>query len=46
MGFAPEQVKRMTFWEFSACFEGFKRFHGVKQDQSTTIDRLRELGVE
>ncbi|MBZ4023248.1 hypothetical protein CKO11_12345 [Rhodobacter sp. TJ_12] len=46
MGFTPEQVKRMSFWEFWACFEGFKAFHGVKSEQTASLDRLRELGVE
>ena len=46
MGFAPDQVKRMTLWEFAACFAGWKAFHGVKEEKSVSIDRLRELGVE
>ena len=46
MGFAPDQVKRMTLWEFAACFAGWKAFHGVKEERSVSIDRLRELGVE
>jgi len=25
MGFAPEQVDRMSLWEFAACLEGYRK---------------------
>lgn len=48
MGFAPEQVDRMTLWEFLACADGYAEAHGAKQPRVETIDdeRLRELGIE
>lgn len=47
MGFTPQQVKEMTFWEFACAWEGFKHFNGVKSKEEGTasIERLRELGL-
>ena len=48
MGFAPSQIKKMSFWEFSSAFSAWKQFHGIKSgnDSTATIERLRELGIE
>lgn len=48
MGFTPQEVKAMSFWEFSSAFVAWKRFHGIKDDAHNTasIERLRELGLE
>lgn len=47
MGFTPEQVDRMTPWEFSACLDGWKRANGGKAESGGISDeRLREMGIE
>lgn len=35
MGMAPDQVDRMTFWQFAACVAGWNRSHGAGQAEST-----------
>lgn len=47
MGFTPQQVQGMTFWEFSCAFAAWKRFNGVKTPPPTvSAKRLHELGIE
>ena len=49
MGFAPEQVGRMTPWHFMACVEGFGRANGWKAEargKPMSEERMRELGIE
>lgn len=50
MGFAPDQVGRMSPWQFVACLDGYGRANGwTRKDsagQPMSIERLRELGVE
>ncbi len=39
----------MTVWEFMACMEGVRRFHGGKRSGGKgdiEEDRLRDLGIE
>lgn len=39
----------MTLWEFAACMDGVRVFHGGKAARSgadMSEDRLRELGIE
>lgn len=31
MGFAPDHVDRMTFWQLSACIDGFNKANGAKE---------------
>ncbi len=31
MGFAPDQVDRMSLWQFMACLDGWKAAHGVEE---------------
>lgn len=48
MGFAPEQVDRMTLWEFAACSDGYAKAHGMKQEKSgreMSETRMRDLGL-
>ena len=30
MGFAPDQVDRMSLWQFVACVDGWKTANGVE----------------
>lgn len=49
MGFTPEQIDRMSPWEYAACCDGFERAHGGKSRQAgRELDdsRLREMGIE
>lgn len=52
MGFDPDQVGRMSPWQFMACVDGYARANGWKPanggaaGQPMSIERLRELGVE
>lgn len=49
MGYAPEQVGRMTPWQFMACLDGYGKANGWKQNTSgkaMSLDRLRELGID
>jgi len=40
----------MTLWEFAACMDGFRVFHGGKAAQrpgeGMSEERLAELGIE
>ncbi len=29
MGYTPKEVGEMSFWEFTACADGYARAHGV-----------------
>ena len=31
MGFAPDQVDRMSFWQFRACIDGFNKANGGEE---------------
>lgn len=50
MGFAPEQVDRMTLWEFLACLDGLRASRGEKlrgaPGEGFEEHELRALGVE
>ena len=52
MGFDPEQVGRMTPWQFMACLDGYGRANGWKPSNdgsaadALTEDQLRAMGIE
>lgn len=50
MRFDPDQVGRMSLWQFMACLEGYGRANGWKMNEgdnrTMSLDRLRELGIE
>lgn len=49
MGFTPEQVDRMTVWEFSSCLAGYNRAHGggsSPQGEGMPVERMRDLGID
>lgn len=52
MGFDPQQVGRMTPWQFMACLDGYGRSNGWKAtgDGSAAAalsnDQLRDMGIE
>lgn len=49
MGYDPEQVGRMTPWQFMACLEGYGKANGWKQNtggKAMSLERLQELGIE
>jgi hypothetical protein len=31
MGFSPDQVDRMSFWQFRACIDGFNKANGAEE---------------
>ena len=48
MGFTPQQVDAMTFWELSACLNGYGIAHGVKgagKTEALSKEQLKEMGV-
>ena len=49
MGFAPEQVDRMTLWTFMACEDAFQKAYGKGDDGPSDVaideDRLRAMGI-
>ncbi|WP_273688461.1 hypothetical protein [Ketogulonicigenium vulgare] len=48
MGFTPEQVQRMSLWEFTCAFAAWKKFNSIKSSAENTAsaERLQELGIE
>ena len=49
MGYTPDQVGRMTPWEFMACLEELARKEGWQMNgggKAMSLERLRELGIE
>jgi hypothetical protein len=49
MGFAPEQVDRMSLWQFMACLDAWKAAHGVEDKPEAPTaeeyyDMVRRLG--
>jgi hypothetical protein len=50
MGFTPAQVGDMSFWHFTAAFEGFARVNGWTTGAATSAPmgdaRLSELGID
>lgn len=36
MGFAPEQVRRMSFWEFAMLWEGYEEANSVSKTDAPT----------
>ena len=49
MGFSPDQVGRMTPWQFMACLETYGRSQGWKSNDAgapMSVQRLKDLGVE
>lgn len=49
MNLDPEQVGRMTPWQFMACLEGHGKANGWKPSGASgamSLDRLKELGIE
>lgn len=47
MGFTPSQVDQMSLWEFAACHEAFKAFHGIEKKPAPMDEAtMRELGIE
>lgn len=47
MGFAPDQVDRMSVWQFGAALKGWQIANGQRSKDMGEIsdDRLREMGV-
>jgi len=49
MGFSPEQIGRMSVWEFLACRDGWNRAHGGAQGDADadamSPERMRDLGL-
>lgn len=47
MGFSPRVVDELTFWEFNACYDGWKLANGVKKKRGADIseERLAEMGI-
>lgn len=50
MGFAPDQVGRMSHWQFMAALDGWSRAHGGKKSagagKGMSEERLADLGIE
>lgn len=47
LGHGPRVVDTMSFWEFTACMDGWRMVNGVKeQSDPFTSDELRDLGIE
>lgn len=49
MGFSPDQVGRMSPWQFMACLDQHARKEGWQLNgggKAMSLDRLRELGIE
>lgn len=50
MGFTPEQVDRMSLWQFLACLDGFRASRGERPraapGEGFDEHELRALGVE
>lgn len=48
MGFTPEQVNRMSAWEYSACCTGFGDGSDKGNGEPGDIEdhRLREMGIK
>lgn len=40
MGFAPAQVRAMTFWEFAHAAAGIAAFHGAGVAEASTPDEI------
>jgi len=32
MGFSPDQVDSMSLWEYAACVDGHRHFHGAEDE--------------
>jgi hypothetical protein len=45
VGFAPEQINRMTFWEFASAMNGWARANGVKPKVQPPTDEEFEDAV-
>lgn len=48
MGFTPQEVGRMTLWEFMACLEGVAMERGWRMSgpaKELSDDDLREMGI-
>ena len=49
MGFTPQQVNKMSLWEFLACSESYAEAHGGKKsggDGDFEEHELRAMGIE
>jgi hypothetical protein len=48
MGFSPDQVGRMTLWQFMVCAEACRRNKEVSKrpGQPMTENRAAQLGIE
>lgn len=48
MGFPPRDVDKMSIWEFTACYDGWKFANGIttKRNADISEERLAELGIE
>ncbi|HVL73318.1 MAG TPA: hypothetical protein VM434_15735 [Beijerinckiaceae bacterium] len=42
MGLSPREVDRLTLAELAAMAEGFRRFHGAKDDEAPSVDAFLE----
>lgn len=44
MGFAPDQVDRMSLWQFLACVDGWKTANGVEErPEAPSPDEYRDM---
>lgn len=48
MGFTPQQVDRMSLWQFCAALHGFQIGNGQKERPVAELsdEQLRAMGVE
>ncbi|MCQ0987548.1 hypothetical protein [Jiella marina] len=47
MGLAPEQVDRLSLWQFQACHDGFRRAHMSEKERSQEMseDEFDAIGA-
>ncbi len=44
MGFTPEQVDRMSLWQFVACLDGWKAANGVEEKpEPPSAEEFRDM---
>lgn len=48
MGFAPDQVRAMSLWDFMACSDGWQRANGAREEArgDLTDEQLADMGIE
>jgi len=43
LGFTPQQLQRMTLWEFTACIAGYAKAHSVADAKPVTDEQYDAL---